>query len=41
MEAWLWDVESFKQKLGFKKRLSPSDMRDGTNLLNANGISIL
>ena len=31
-EAWLWDVEEYKRRFDQKKRLSPSDMREGKAL---------
>jgi hypothetical protein len=31
-EAWLWDVESYKQTFGALKRISPQHMRRGTRL---------
>jgi len=32
-ESWLFDVEDYRQKFASKSRLSPADMRSGTNLL--------
>ena len=32
-EAWMWDVESYRQAFHDKKRLSPSDYRNGTKLV--------
>lgn len=37
-EAWQWEVEAYKKAFYEIKRLSPSHMRNGVNLLRKNGV---
>mgnify|MGYP000241026900 CR=1 FL=1 len=32
LEAWLWDVDKYKEKFDYKSRISPEDMRNGTKI---------
>jgi hypothetical protein len=36
-EAWLWDVQSYRERFESRARLSPADMRSGTDLRGPTG----